>query len=487
MKKLYVLFVVLIAVLTIAVRLYRINEPVADWHSFRQTDTASVAQLYVANGVDLLHPRYHDLSNIQSGKDNPNGWRMVEFPLYQAVAASIARNYPSVSVDIWLRMVTILSAAGTAVILMMLVGSVSTPLVAILTGLTYAILPYGIFYGRTILPETFAVFWGMLSIYLCFRASDSTKGNWWVMTASAIAGALAVLVKPTAGFLLLPVPYFILRAYGISMGSILRLIFYAVICLVPLYEWRLWIVQFPEGIPVFDWLLNKGNIRFKGAWFQWLFAKRLAELILGYWGLLPFGLGLLARGTKKEGWLYPIMGAGGLLYLTVFAAGNVQHDYYQIILLPIVCIYVAKGLAFLLTEKIFHPIARYSLLTVSVLFMLAFSWYTMRTFYWINRPEIITAGIEADRILPKDAKVIAPYNGDTTFLYQTKRQGWPLGFDIEKKLAQGATHYVTVSPTDADWETKTLAETYTVLVRNDSFAIIDLTKPKLQQSNKVTK
>ena len=83
----------------------------------------------------------------------------------------------------------------------------------------------------------------------------------------------------------------------------------------------------------------------------------------------------------------------------------------------------------------------------------------------------------ADQILPKDAKVIAPYNGDTTFLYYTKRQGWPLGFDIEDKIKKGATAYVTVSPTDNDWETKTLAEQYTVLVRNDTYAIIDLTKP----------
>lgn len=83
----------------------------------------------------------------------------------------------------------------------------------------------------------------------------------------------------------------------------------------------------------------------------------------------------------------------------------------------------------------------------------------------------------ADKILPKDAKVIASYNGDTTFLYQTQRQGWPLGFDIDKKIAMGATAYVTVSPTDSDGETKDLANRYTVLVRNDKYAIIDLTKP----------
>jgi hypothetical protein len=113
---------------------------------------------------------------------------------------------------------------------------------------------------------------------------------------------------------------------------------------------------------------------------------------------------------------------------------------------------------------------------VSLIFCLMFSWYTIRTYYWINNGNIIIAGKVADRMLPPDAKVIAPYNGDTTLLYQTKRSGWPLGFDIDQKIKMGATHYVTISPSDTDLETKELAQTYTVLERNDTYAIIDLTK-----------
>ncbi len=467
-----ILFVALVTLVTISLRVYKLNSPVADWHSFRQVDTASVARLYVEHGVDLLHPKYHDLSNIQSGKDNPQGWRMVELPLYQAVGATLARTFPHISVEVWLRLVNIAAAAGTAVLLTLLVSSTVSPLAGVITGLTYAILPYGIFFGRTILPETFAVFWAILSLYLMRRGG---------LILSALAGAIALLVKPTAGFLLLPIPYLIFirlparhrYAQALAGGFV-----YSIICVLPLWWWRGWISQYPEGIPVFEWLLNKDNIRFKGAWFQWLFAERLGKLILGYWGLIPFGLGLLVPLEKKEGWLFRLLGLGGLLYLIVFAAGNVQHDYYQIILLPVVSIFVAKGMAFLCTEKEFPLAARYSLLAVSFLFMIAFSWYTMRTYYWINRPEIIEAGNVADAILARDAKVIAPYNGDTTFLYQTRRTGWPLGFDIDKKIAQGATHYVTVSPKDTDFETKELAEKYTVLVRNETFAIIDLTQPK---------
>jgi hypothetical protein len=238
-------------------------------------------------------------------------------------------------------------------------------------------------------------------------------------------------------------------------------------------------MQYPEGIPVFDWLLNQNNIRFKGAWFFWLFADRIGRLILGYWGLILFGLGLIAV-SKKEGLFFRLLLLGALLYLIIIAGGNVQHDYYQILLLPVISVYVAKGILYLWQQKEHDMSILWSrgLAIVSVGFLLSFSWYTIRTYYWINRPEIIEAGKMADTLLPIDAKVIAAYNGDTTFLYQTKRSGWPLNFDIDKKITMGATHYVTVSPTDTDLETKELAEKYTVLVRNDTYAIIDLRKLK---------
>lgn len=478
MKKIYWVSVVLIVVLTVLLRMYKVNEPVADWHSFRQVDTASVARIYVRDGIDILHPRYHDLSNIQSGKDNPMGWRMVEMPLYQASAALISRTIPSVPVDLSLRLISIAAAAGTALILMILMMEFGLPFAAVVTGFIYAVMPYSIFYGRTILPETFAVFWAILSVYLIYKSTLAHRGMWWLAIGAAVAGSIAVLVKPTAGFLLLPVPYIILRKHTFSVTTLFTLALYGAVSLVPLLWWRSWITQYPEGIAVFDWLLNKGGIRFKGAWFQWLFAERIGKLMLGYWGLIPLGLGLISQQTRKEGWVTHLLGLGGLIYLSVFAAGNVQHDYYQIILIPPAAIYTAKGIVFLLTNKVFSRLASISVAVVSVLFLIAFSWYTMRSFYWINRPEIIEAGEMADKLLPKDAKVIAPYNGDTTFLYQTGRTGWPLGFAIDEKIAMGATHYVTVSPTDSDWETKTLAETYTVLVRNDRYAIIDLTKPK---------
>jgi hypothetical protein len=279
-------------------------------------------------------------------------------------------------------------------------------------------------------------------------------------------------------FILFPAAYLVFRNTTFLKGVAYGLI-YCVIIAVPLLWWRHWILQFPEGIPVSDWLYNNNGVRFKGAWFYWLFSQRLADLILGYWGLIPFGIGLVTKMKKGEAWFSLLWLAGALAYLIIFAGGNVQHDYYQALIIPVIVWFTAKGFyTFMRGVEGFNKFGSYALAIVCFLFLWAFSWYTIRTYFWINRPEIVEAGKAADALIPKNAKVIAPYNGDTTFLYQINRQGWPEGFDIAKKIAMGAGYYVTVSPTNNDLETRDLANMYTVLVRNDKYAIIDLTRKK---------
>ncbi len=471
--------VVLIATLGFSLRLWHIHGPIADWHSWRQSDTAAVARNFLKFGFDPLRPRFDDLSNIPSGRDNPMGWRMVEFPMYQAIAAGLFRVVGRFTIEVWLRLVTIAASVGTSILLAYLVTELAGPTSGLLAGFFYAILPYSIYYGRTILPDTMMVFFSVLSLFFLVRAEARRSRALWVeIFLSALSAALALLAKPMAVFLLLPSFYLLWRKFSLSKQLLIGLFVYWLIAALPLLWWRQWISQFPEGIASFLWLLNAGNIRFKGAWFHWLFAVRLGDLMLGFWGLVPLGLGLLARPSRREGAFFRWLLLGAVLYLTIFAAGNVRHDYYQILIVPVVAIYIAKGYDSLLKNNSFSLPARGLMGIVTASFLLAFSWFTIRTYYWINRPEIVEAGQMADKILPKYAKVIAPYNGDTSFLYQTNRQGWPIGFDIEKKIKMGATAYVTVSPTDNDLETKGLAQQYTVLVRNDRFAIIDLTKPK---------
>jgi len=465
-----------IIVLALLLRLHQINTPLADWHSWRQADTAAVTRRYVQEGIDLLHPRYDDLSSIPSGLDNPNGYRMVEFPFVNALTAW-AYNFTSASnwleVHQFSRIISIIFSLGSLVFLYGLVQRLSGHRQAWLTALIFAVLPYNIFYSRVVLPEVALVFFSTGAVYFLVKKVLDKKTIWsWEYWASAIFAALALLLKPYAVFLALPLAYLKFKHHGFKLIKNPASYLYLLIAILPLILWRLWITQFPEGIPAFTWLLNGNNIRFKGSFFRWIFADRFGRLILGYFGLIPFALGILKKTSQSEGSFYHLWLLAILAYLFTFATGNVQHDYYQIITIPIISIFVAKGLLFLINPPAsFSKTASYLLLVTSSLFMIAFSWFHIRDFFNINHPEIIEAGNAANQILPPDAKVIAPYLGDTAFLYQINRRGWPISSNIKELINRGATDYVT---TTFDDQANLLLSSCKPSIKTETFAIISL-------------
>jgi hypothetical protein len=475
------IIIIIILLLTALLRSYKISAPIADWHSWRQVDTAAVARNFERFGIDILKPRYDDLSNIQTGKDNPEGLRLVEMPLYQA-AATIVSTVTKINIEISLRILSILASVITCFSLVYIISILIDNPTGLLSGFIYAILPYNIYYGRTILPDVPMTAFALASVASLVCHYRNAKSKPWPFSfwfwLSTILASLSILMKPMAVFLLIPNAYLIFRNDKISPRTLVAICSYAFVALFPIWWWRSWINQFSEGIPVSGWLFNSGDIRFKGAWFYWLFADRIGRLILGYWGVMFLVLGFAAPKAKKEGYITYLWACGILLYFSIIARGNVQHDYYQILTIPVLTIFLAKGIIFFLNLGKYNRFTNWILFIITFIFMEAFSWYSIRTYYWINHPEIIEAGNKVKEIATKDAKVIAPYSGDTTFLYQTGHQGWPIGFDIQDKINKGAKYYVSVAEFAKDGEIQDLASKYIVLVRTDKYIIIDLSKKK---------
>jgi len=466
-EQLLVTFLVLIA---FVVRLYKINNPVADWHSWRQADTASVTHEYVMRGIDLLHPRYHDLSNIPSGKDNLEGWRMVEFPMVNALTAFIIRSANLVKQEVVVgRIVSIVFSFITLLCIYLLGKRISGVRVGFFAALLFAILPFSVYYSRVILPEPALLAFVTLSLVGFHEWIFSEKNIWFLV--SLIPFALALLLKPFAifyapmflGILIMRRQKFLLNVA--KTGTLF------ILAAIPFLLWRSWIAQFPSGIPASDWLFNNNNIRFSGAFFHWLFEVRISTMILGIGGLVFAVLGLMKKGRD---WVVYALGAFGMFaYLSIIAGGNVQHDYYQVFLLPFLVLTMARGVEFFieLTPKFISPLALLPTIGGLVGFSLFVSWYNIRGYYNINHPELMMAGEAVDRLLPKDAKIIAPYMGDTAFLFQTRRTGWPIGFSIDEKIKLGAQYYVTVNYDD---EANALLKQYPVVEKNDRFLILKL-------------
>ena len=471
-----------IIILGFITRLYRFDNPIADWHSWRQADTSAVSRNFSTSGFDILHPRFDDLSNVPTlGKyDNPNGYRFVEFPIYNVFQAGLYKIFDYFTLEEWGRLVTIFSSISSALLIFLILKKHQNEVAGLIGAFFFSVLPYSVFYGRTILPDTSTAAAILAGIYFFdLWTEDKSKIIYRKLTFFILAilfTAVALLLKPFALFFTLPMIYLAFNKFGKRALISPYLWVFAVFSVIPLVGWRIWMTQFPEGIPVSSWLFNQGNIRFKGSYFYWIFAERTGKLILGYWGVSLLILGVIAKIKKNSLFLYSFI-FSSLIYLVVIARGNVQHDYYQILILPTICIFLGLGGEFLLsTVKSFsNRFVGPVVLIVVTIFTLIFSWYYIRDYFNINNPSIIVAGAAVDRLTPKDAKVIANYNGDTSFLYQTKRKGWA---SYEKDLPEminelGADYLVIANPTPSD---ANFEKDYQILEKTPQYVIFDLHK-----------
>jgi len=456
-----------IVILALGLRLFGLTGSLTDWHSFRQADTASVTREYVKHGIDILRPTYQDLGNIQSGKDNLNGYRMVEFPFVNALLASVLIAVPQLDLVIVSRLFSILCSLGTVVSLYYLGKRWGNQTVGYLAALVFASLPYVVFYSRVILPEpafTFLVTFAILTLDLWLEKKNI---GWYLSSVAAFA--LALLLKPFALFFAPVLAYLAIRHFKWAVFKQPLLYGYGVTVL-PLLWWRKWIEQFPEGIPASSWLFNSDGIRLRPAWFRWLAWERYTKMILGGGNLLVL-LALIKRNKLQE--LLFVWGGCVLMYLIVIATGNVRHDYYQSITTPFIALAIGQGLyvIFEYFQQRNRALLGAALTIGSFLMMILISRIFIVGFYG-TRADWEQAGAAVDRLTPPDAKIIAPAFSDTVLLFQSNRTGWTVGGEIEKKIEMGASYYVSTAYDD---EAKDLEKRYQVVEQTKNHIIIKLT------------
>lgn len=484
MQRLKVGLFILLLVFGFILRLYRFDNPIADWHSWRQSDTSSVSREFVKNGFDLLHPTYHDLSNLSGPHlPNPKGYRFVEFPIYNFLQAGLYVAFGNLTIEEWGRILSILSSEIAAVFIFLLIKKYVNIKTAFLGLGFYLFLPFNIYYGRVILPDPMMVASLLAGIYFFdkwlegknFSRSMRDPASAGQFSIAVLFTATAILLKPYALFFVLPFIVLAFNQFGIGFIKKRQLWLFALVSILPFILWRIWMSQYPEGIPDSKWLFNGGNIRFTGAFFYWLFADRVSRLILGYFGVALVILGFLRKFDKSMLFFLSFI-VSSLLYMVVIAKGNVNHDYYQILIVPSLVIFMALGVDFLLKHggALFPKPLGYGLILICSVFSFMFGWYFIRDFFNINNPSIVEAGRAADKILPKDARIIAPYGGDTAFLYQTNRSGWPdWTLTVSEMINLGATHLVVANPTEGDQKLK---NDFKILKETPRYIIFDIRK-----------
>jgi len=470
----YLLLLIIIG--AFVVRLYKLDSPVADWHSWRQADTASVARSFYQEGFNPFMPKYDDMSPVSEivpGIVNIERHRMVEFPIYNSIVYFGYLINGGVDERI-ARLVSIFFSLGSLIFVYLLTKKYAGVFAGLCAAFFFGFLPFNIFFSRVILPEPALVFFSLGTLFFFDRwIWISRKQDYFL---GMFFGVCALLIKPYAAFYGLPLIYSLIKKEGRIFPIPVRY-FLMLPIFVPFAFWRLWISQFPEGIPASSWLLNGNGIRFRPAFWRWIVNDRLNREILSGLGMFIFGLGVVLKPVMKNGYFLHFVLLSMFAFLAVFATGNVQHDYYQTFIIPALAIFLGVGFASLLSGKIYFIPRLFTIPVVLflTLLMFYFTWNEVKGLYQVNNGSHVSAGRRADQILPKDAIVVAPNMGDTAFLYQVNRPGFPVITEdlSEMRKDYGVSHYVSVN---FDNRTNWLMKKYIVMDKTAEYVIIDLTK-----------
>lgn len=477
MKKKDIIILAIILIIGLALRMYKIDTPLADLHSWRQADTAAVARNFVRDGFNLMKPVYDDLSSIQTGIENPQGIRMVEFPIYNALFAFFYKYLPITSLEVYGRFTSALFSLITIVAVYYFALKEKNRVAAIAAAGIFAVFPFFVFFSRVILPESTAVGLMMLSLlFLYMGLTKKIKSKGYILFGGVFF-ALSILTKPTTIFYSFAAGYLFLQTYKFEVFKQWRIYAFFLIGLIPLILWRIYILQFPEGIPASAWLITQVNtfegpkeIFFRPAFFRWMFMERIGTLIYGIYGVTFFILGVV--GKYKNFFLHSVL-FSALLYIFTFQGGNVQHEYYQTIALPMFALIAGVGVAniFELPSKYVHKIILYPAVIIVLILSVVFSYYKVKDYYVYPNDLPQIAELIKTFTAPED-KIVTDRSGDTTLLYLADRKGAPAVYKSIEELTDLGYKYLVTSNEGMKEDLKN--REFEIIVETDLYLIVKL-------------
>jgi 4-amino-4-deoxy-L-arabinose transferase-like glycosyltransferase len=335
-------------------RLKGFSYPPFDSHRFRQTHTLSTIEAFHADGIDLLHPRA-----IHQGYP---GVLVLEFPLFQALAATVY-NLFGAHIEL-VRVLNILFGLGTLWLLWRITLHLLDETTALFATFIYWLSPLNILYQRSTLADPFAVFVSLLSFY-CLAlllvpgdtesAPASRRRSWVCFGVFAMATVLAALLKVLylwPAVLLLAqgavrcrrsFNVWVVRATGVfGIAGVLFLL------------WNHYAASVNALSPITRGLHPTSLLGVSALFTSDFYVNQLLRRPLWWVGavglfLYPAGLvaGWLERAGKSRAESLCLLALIPPGYLLLFANINGPHNYYQLIITPFLAAVAGNGLRWL--------------------------------------------------------------------------------------------------------------------------------------------
>jgi 4-amino-4-deoxy-L-arabinose transferase-like glycosyltransferase len=308
-----------------------------------------------------------------------------------------------------------------------------------LVSLAYVfLLPFGIIASRSFQPEAWMVMWLMLTAYAAWRWVDSESWRWAL--AVGIFGGLAMLVKifaalPLAGLMIA----LTLDSYGLRAVWRKRQVWaIAGLMLIPSLLYYLILHADYAGGYLGTWFVDLAYLlatpEFYIRWALWL-----DELV----GLPWLGLGLagMLLAKPRARWLLIGLWSGYVVYGLSVPHQTTTHDYYHLMLVPIIALSLAPLGALALGQLKAIPKVWQAAFVLAALGLLALPlWVTRSTLIANDYRDAPPYWEMVGEALPVNGRIIAltqGYGHPITYYGWRKVQLWPVSSELALSAARG--------------------------------------------------
>ncbi len=340
----------LLALLSLAPRLWNLNSPLVGAHEFRQTQTAITVQTMLEEpGFDF------PVLDYETPLFGPP-WRVpFEFPTYQLTAATLARLMPGLSVDMACRITALGWFYLSAALLFGLARRQVSVAFATVTLALYLWSPFAIHWSRAAMIDYCTVALGLGYLALGLWALERPNGA--SLAGAAIAGSLTAATKATSWpgvALVMGLAFLAAQRRSSAWRSWRALTRPAGIALVlfgvPLVAGVAWTAWADRTKGASEWTrwLTSSAIR------TWNFGRWSDRFELDTWSTLSFVpallVGLALAGPvlrRRQPAIWRVAWPAALAAAStasIFLNLYVVHDYYQIAVTPFLAVAAAAGL-----------------------------------------------------------------------------------------------------------------------------------------------
>lgn len=418
-------FLVLILIIGLCVRLYRINLPLLEFYPSRQIQTADITRNLYRDGFQILKPQVSYLGSTKQ-------LFPVEFPFYNFFVA-LTYKIAGTSDEIFGRILSLFAWVVSFFLIYKIAKIFADIKTAMIATFFYTFSPLSVLISRSFQPDQWMLTFSLASLYVLYLGLRK-KSN-IIIFISALLAACALLIKlPSAIFTLLPAYYLISQNQKRWIN--LKTVIFSSIAILPALSWY----YYASIISKSGEALTSESAISNWFGFEIFFDPKFYSNIYGFennlvlmpTGILLFLIGIFTKLKKNSYFFYVLLGSV-FLYFIIFNKHNMTHEYYHLPFLVIASIFIGHGALTVLNRLKILLIPK-SIIVVILGFYIFVSMLLVaiqRGYKPISRySNVLEASSAVKRLTSPSDIIIGSIDASPAMVYYSDRLGW--SFDINR-------------------------------------------------------